>query len=152
MQINGIDEKDNLIINLLLKDGRMSYSDIAEEVGLTRTAVKNRITNLENTGIIKGYRVIVNPLESSGMMPFVLNIETHADTFDMTKEKLVNEDETVTVVHTTGNCHLMAICISSDIKAMRIFINKVYNEIPGIRAINAQPVLDVLKGSVFPEK
>ena len=29
MHINGIDEKDNAIINLLLKDARMSYSDIS---------------------------------------------------------------------------------------------------------------------------
>ena len=32
MHINGIDEKDNEIINLLLKDARMSYSDIGEKI------------------------------------------------------------------------------------------------------------------------
>lgn len=52
MHINGIDEKDNEIINLLLKDARMSYSDIGEEIGLSRTAVKNRVANLEKNGII----------------------------------------------------------------------------------------------------
>lgn len=152
MQINGIDEKDNLIINLLLKDGRMSYSDIAEEVGLTRTAVKNRINNLEKTGIINGYRVIINPLESSEMMTFVVNIETTAETFETAKERFIEADETVTIVQTTGNCHLLAICISPDIKTMRTFVNKVYKEVPGILSINAHSVLDVVKGSIIPEK
>ena len=152
MQINGIDEKDNLIINLLLKDGRMSYSDIAEEVGLTRTAVKNRINNLEKTGIINGYRVIINPLESSEMMTFVVNIETTAETFETAKERFIEADETVTIVQTTGNCHLLAICVSTDIKTMRIFVNKVYKEVPGILSINAHSVLDVVKGSIIPEK
>lgn len=152
MQINGIDEKDNLIINLLLKDGRMSYSDIAEEVGLTRTAVKNRINNLEKTGIINGYRVIINPLESSEMMTFVVNIETTAETFETAKERFIEADETVTIVQTTGNCHLLAICVSPDIKTMRIFVNKVYKEVPGILSINAHSVLDVVKGSIIPEK
>ena len=32
MYINGIDDKDNTIINLLLKDARMSYSDIGAAV------------------------------------------------------------------------------------------------------------------------
>ena len=32
MQINGIDEKDNEIVNILLKDGRLSYSDIGEQI------------------------------------------------------------------------------------------------------------------------
>ena len=31
MQIKGIDEIDNRIVNLLLEDGRMSYSDIADK-------------------------------------------------------------------------------------------------------------------------
>ena len=46
MWIKGIDGIDNKIINLLLEDGRMSYSEIAEKVDLTRTAVKNRISAL----------------------------------------------------------------------------------------------------------
>ena len=54
MHINGIDEKDNAIIHLLLKDARMSYSDIGAAVGLSRTAVKNRVAALEDRGIIGG--------------------------------------------------------------------------------------------------
>ena len=76
MHINGIDEKDNEIINLLLKDARMSYSDIGEKVGLSRTAVKNRVAVLEKNGIIGGYRAVINPQESPEMMTFVVNIET----------------------------------------------------------------------------
>ena len=152
MWINGIDEKDNLIINLLLEDGRMSYSDIGEKIGLTRTAVKNRIRNLENNGIINGYRAIINPMESSEMMTFVVNIETNAEAFETAKERLVSAEETVTVVQTTGKCHLLAICVSTDIKAMRTFVNAVYKEIPGILSVNAHSVLDVVKGSIIPEK
>ena len=51
MQINGIDEKDNRIINLLLKDGRMSYSDIGEQESLSFTGVKNQMTPLHLQGI-----------------------------------------------------------------------------------------------------
>ena len=50
MNINGIDKTDNRIIDLLLEDGRMSYSEIADRVGLSRTAVKNRIDALEKSG------------------------------------------------------------------------------------------------------
>lgn len=152
MRIRGIDEKDNLICNLLLKNGRMSYSDIAEVVGLTRTAVKNRIKNLEEAGIIGGYRAIINPQNSSEMMDFVVNIETTAESFDEVKEKLSEAEETITVVQTTGNCHLLAICRASDIREMKAFVNGAYKELSGIRSISAHAVLDVVKGSVIPEK
>jgi hypothetical protein len=35
---------------------------------------------------------------------------------------------------------------------MRAFVNRIYNEVPGILSINANAVLDVVKGSILPEK
>lgn len=55
MWIKGLDDIDNRILNLLLNNGRMSYSEIGEIVGLSRTSVKNRIAELEDQGIISGY-------------------------------------------------------------------------------------------------
>ena len=51
MRINGIDDKDNEIVNLLLQDSRMSYSEIGERIGMTHTSVRKRIANLEKNGI-----------------------------------------------------------------------------------------------------
>ncbi len=151
MHTNGIDEKDNAIINLLLKDARMSYSDIGEQIGLSRTAVKNRISALEESGLIGGYRVIVNPQESPEMMTFVVNIETEPAHFENAKKVFAEAAETVTLIQTTGNCHLVAICVSEDMKTMRNFVNDIYKSIEGINYINAHAVLDVVKGNIIPE-
>ena len=152
MHIRGIDEIDNRIVNLLLEDGRMSYSDIAEKVGLSRTAVKTRIATLERNGIIKGYKAIIDPQAAPEMMTFVVNIETKAENFEECKRILTESKETVTIIHTTGNCHLVAICLSPDVKTMRTFVNDTYKNMPGIQYINAHTVLDVIKGSILPEK
>lgn len=152
MQIHGIDETDNRIVQLLLKDGRMSYSDIGEKVGLSRTAVKTRIAALERSGIIKGYKAIIDPQSAPEMMTFVMNIETKAENFDECKQIFCDAEETVTIVQTTGNCHLVAICLSPDVKTMRTFVNNIYRRVPGILSINAHSVLDVVKGSIIPEK
>lgn len=152
MQIRGIDETDNRIVQLLLEDGRMSYSDIGEKVGLSRTAVKTRIAALERSGIIKGYKAIIDPQSAPEMMTFVMNIETKAENFDECKQIFCDAEETVTIVQTTGNCHLVAICLSPDVKTMRTFVNNIYRRVPGILSINAHSVLDVVKGSIIPEK
>ena len=151
MHINGIDDKDNAIINLHLKDARMSYSDIGAAVGLSRTAVKNRVAALEKSGIIGGYRAIVNPQASPEMMTFIINIETKPEHFDTVKQALAQIPETVTLVQTTGNSHLMAICVSQDVKTMRILINHLHKSVEGINYVSAHAVLDVLKGSIVPE-
>ena len=152
MWIKGLDGIDNKIINLLLENGRMSYSEIAEKVELTRTAVKNRISALEEKGIIEGYRAVINPHNAPEMMMFVVNIETTAEKFEPTKEYFVKLKETLTIVQTTGNCHLMAICVASDVKTMRDFMTTAYKKVEGITSINAHAVLDVVKGAIIPEK
>ena len=151
MYINGIDEKDNKIIDLLLRDARMSYSDIGKEIGLSRTAVKNRITVLEQGGIIEGYRAIINPLQSSVMMPFIVNVEAKAEHFNEVKQLFAKVPETVTLVQTTGACRLVAVCVAEDVETMKSFINRIYKEAEGITYLNANSVLDVVKGSIIPK-
>ena len=51
---------DRKIIDLLCKDGRMSYADIARETGLSTSALHQRVKRLEQRGIIRGYRAEVD--------------------------------------------------------------------------------------------
>ena len=48
------------LLDLLQDDGRMSYRELGERVGLTAPAVTERIRKLEDAGIIKGYRAVVD--------------------------------------------------------------------------------------------
>ena len=48
------------ILCLLLEDGRMSYRELGERVGLTAPAVTERVRKLEELGVIKGYRAVVD--------------------------------------------------------------------------------------------
>lgn len=61
MYLSSLDKIDNAILNLLLNDARMSYSDIGTKVGLSRVAVKNRVASMERAGIIRGYKAIIDP-------------------------------------------------------------------------------------------
>lgn len=61
MYLNGLDKLDQKIIQLLVSNARMSYSDIGEKIGISRVAVKARIQALENKGIIEEYTTIINP-------------------------------------------------------------------------------------------
>lgn len=53
MYLNGLDEIDQKIVQLLIKNARFSYSDIGKEVGISRVAVKARIQALEKKGLLK---------------------------------------------------------------------------------------------------
>lgn len=50
-----IDAVDRKILRMVTLDGRASYQSIADEVGLSRPAVMERVKRLEERGFIKGY-------------------------------------------------------------------------------------------------
>ena len=47
---------DRRILSLLARDGRMSYTDIGKETGLSTSAAQQRVRRLEQRGVINGYR------------------------------------------------------------------------------------------------
>jgi Lrp/AsnC family leucine-responsive transcriptional regulator len=50
-----VDAIDRKVLRLLAADGRKSYQAVADEVGLSRPAVMERVKRLEERGFIKGY-------------------------------------------------------------------------------------------------
>ena len=52
---------DRRIIDLLREDGRMSYTDLGKAIGLSTSAVHQRVRRLEERGAITGYAAVVDP-------------------------------------------------------------------------------------------
>jgi len=56
-----MDKRDEKIIELLMDNSRISFTTIAEELGISETAVRKRMKKLEESGIIKAYTLLVDP-------------------------------------------------------------------------------------------
>jgi len=52
-----LDTTDRRIMKILSEDGRASYQAMADEIGLSRPAIMERVKRLEEAGYIRGYRV-----------------------------------------------------------------------------------------------
>jgi len=61
-----VEETDRAIVAALSQDGRLSYTDLAERVGLSVSAVHQRVRRLEQRGVIRGYHARLDP-ESLGL-------------------------------------------------------------------------------------
>lgn len=55
-----LDLTSRRILQLLTRDGRASYQAIADEVGLSRPAVMERVKRLEEAGFIRGYTAVLD--------------------------------------------------------------------------------------------
>jgi len=58
-----LEDTDRLILQALTVDGRLSYTELADRVGLSISAVHQRVRRLEQRGVIQSFRVELDPEE-----------------------------------------------------------------------------------------
>lgn len=57
-----LDRFDRAILRVLATDGRISITDLAREIGLSKSPTQARLRRLEKDGVITGYRALVDPI------------------------------------------------------------------------------------------
>jgi Lrp/AsnC family leucine-responsive transcriptional regulator len=59
-----VEEIDRRILSLLCRDGRMSFTELSRETGLSVSATHQRVRRLERRGLIKGYVAVIDPADA----------------------------------------------------------------------------------------
>lgn len=57
-----LDGYDRKILAALVEEGRLSMTELARRVGLTKSPVQARVKRLEESGVISGYRALLSPI------------------------------------------------------------------------------------------
>ncbi|MET8353696.1 MULTISPECIES: Lrp/AsnC family transcriptional regulator [unclassified Micromonospora] len=97
-----MDAIDLSLVDLLRGNARLSYAELARQVGLSAPAVHERVGKLENSGVIRGYRADVEP-EAIGLgVTALIGIveDSGADSDDML--------ESLRVLPEIESCYFMA--------------------------------------------
>ena len=61
-ELSGLDRFDAAILSALAEDGRMSVTDLASRIGLSKSPTQARLRRLEQDGVILGYRALLDPI------------------------------------------------------------------------------------------
>ncbi len=141
-----MDEKDKKIIEILLQDSRTSYTEIAKKLGISDTAVRKRIRNLEKNGIIKGYTICVDPHAIGYRCVAVLGIDVDSDRFYDVAAELRKMKEVRCLDMTSGENMLIAEVWAEDGEALAKFISERIGKIEGVKKVTSSVVLQKLKG------
>jgi len=87
-----LDETDMEILSLLTGDARRSFSSIGDEVGLSGPAVSDRVTRLEESGVIEGFTVEMNREHLGGGVPVFVRFENDPSAVDALRDRLAGAD------------------------------------------------------------
>lgn len=72
--MNDLDRYDRKIVAALTRDGRLSWRELAEEIGLSLTPTLRRVRRLEETGIIQGYAARIDERRLLGAMTVFVSV------------------------------------------------------------------------------
>ena len=143
--LEGLDALDQKIVQLLIKNARISYSDIGQEVGISRVAVKARIQALEQRGIIEEYTTIINPQKISGAVSCYFEIETLPDTLAEVTEILKQNEIITQVYRVTGKNKLHVHAVAASSEEMEKLIREVIDPLPGVVSCGCNIILSRIK-------
>lgn len=137
-----LDDFDRSILGVLKRDARASNVEIAAAVGLSHSAVSRRLRRLEEEGVIRGYRVLVDAAAAGiGARAFVsVGRSPDVPAADLARE-LAKIDEVEGVWILSGDFDVMAEIAAQDMAHYaRVMLERVQT-IPGVAATRSMFVL-----------
>lgn len=99
-----LDRIDHRILDILQRQGRMSMTELAPQVGLSTSPCGERVRRLERAGVITGYHARVDPRALGRTLLVFVEIRLTSksgDVFDRVRDELMNVPEVL-------ECHLVS--------------------------------------------
>ena len=128
-----IDKLDRQILSIISRNARIPFKDVAEECGVSRAAVHQRVSRLIEDGVITGSGFYVNAksLGYSTCTYIGLNLERGNMYKEVVKE-LMKIPEIVECHFTTGPYTMLAKVYARDNEQLMDLLNNHIQSIPGI--------------------
>lgn len=132
------------IIKQLIRDGRKSYVDIAEELDVTETAIRKRVRRMEKEGIIINYSIEIDPRKLGYGIKALIGIDTTPQKYTAVTQKLKSTKEVLKLYSSTGDHMIMMECWFRDDEKLHEFVEQL-ETINGIVDICPTIITDTIK-------
>lgn len=99
-----MDRFDISILNVLAEDGRTSITDLSKRIGLSKSPTQARLRRLEETGVIVGYRALLDPIRLG--LDHVAFVEVRLE--DTREKALAAFNKAVTRIPEIEQAHMIA--------------------------------------------
>ena len=149
MIISVLDDIDRKIVGIIAKDSSKSHSALGETVGLSPSAINERIRKLQRLGVIKGFQARINPKSlGQNLLAFILvDVEAiHEREF----AKLILQNESILECHhVTGDYSFLLKIRVGGTDDLEKIISKVFKSQPWVKRTHTQIALSSIKEEFF---
>ncbi len=119
---------DTRILQILLNDARTSLAQIAEEIGLSRPAISERLKKLEQAGVIAGYTAVLAPEKIDQSLTAFISAKHQdilSDEVRQALQALSNSSEVIEIHSIAGDdCFLIKVR-TSGVETLNAIVNRL---------------------------
>ena len=146
--MKNLDPIDSQIITMLQKDGRRSFSEIADTVGRTEVTIRRRVKRLQDEGYIKRFTVVLDPLKIGRKIRAVIRVKTAMKEAKEISKKLRDFDQVDEAYYLDGACGLMMMVTVDDLTELKTFLETRLGGLTGVGDAETCIVLEEIKSSL----
>ena len=152
-RLSGLDQFDQAILAALAEDGRMSITDLAARIGLSKSPTQARLRRLEASGVIMGYRALLDPISLG--LDHVAFVEVRlADTREAAlrafNAAVQNIPEIEQAHMIAGNFDYLLKVRTRDMAQYRSFLGDVVSTMPHVAATSTFVAMEAVKEIMLP--
>lgn len=135
-----IDETDLKILDELRRDGRASFSDIAEKLDIATSTVTGRVQKMEENGVITGYKPEIDYENLGFELTSMIAIKAEAEKIEDTAEKLESNKRVLSFFEVTGKTDMIVVSRFIDREDMNAFLKEL-QQTDGVRSTETNVIL-----------
>lgn len=143
-----LDSLDRKILAVLRRDGRITVTDLAKEVGMSKTPCQVRMRKLVDSGVIQGFRAIVDPA-SLGLDHVAF---TEVKLSDTREQALSEFNRAVQRISEIEECHMLASSFdyllkvrTADIRRYRVVLGEKISSLPHVSSTSTFVAMETVK-------
>jgi Lrp/AsnC family transcriptional regulator for asnA, asnC and gidA len=139
-----LDDVDRAIVARLQYDGRMPFTEIAAEIGLSEGAVRRRVKRMTDAGVLQIVGVVEPKLlewNSAGM----IGVTVHAGYMDAAAEVIAAFPEVTYLFMASGGFDLFVEVYCRDREHFVSFLNNKLQRVPGVERTETFMILKMYK-------
>ena len=145
-----MDAIDRKLIDILQEDASLSYSVLGTKVGLSVSAVNDRVRKLRERGIIQAYRISVDSQAIGRALTAMVWLRTDpAKGNKKLVKSLIKADEVLECHHMTGRFDFLVKLRLRDTAHLEAFISDTIKEMPGVVEVLPEIALSTSKETLF---
>ena len=148
-----IDRIDMKILRSLAADGRMSWRDLANGIGLSLTPTMRRVKRLEDAGYITGYHAQVNEeLMAGGVSVYVfVTLERQTkEKVELFEREIAKAPQVMSCFQMTGDSDYILRVVVNDLNSYQAFLTDTLTRIPGVAHIKSSFSLKTVMHRIAP--